>query len=280
MKKRYFCLLLVFVLMFSMFQGVFADTPIKVILDNKVVKYKQNPIIVKGVPLVPLRETFTALNASFKVEWDQKTKGVKLSHTEFPGYLFLQENNLYIKFYTEDTNKDGSFKYTKDGKLTYHVAATMKLKSIAPQSVKGTLMIPLEIIELYDYLTEWKSKTKVIDIATLSPNSQEDTTAGGPQDDDASAIGADNYAGLDTNSSSATDNSLPYDEKGNLIQLGDKVRITVIYGEVVNVSGSKILVNWSGNGIYTYSDVAGIADFLHIKFGELQWVEAKTVIKY
>ena len=71
--KKFLCLVLSLLMIISSFNlVVLAEDEIKVIVNGNALVMDQNPIIVEGRTLVPLRAIFEALGA--KVGWDDESK--------------------------------------------------------------------------------------------------------------------------------------------------------------------------------------------------------------
>ncbi|MBE7052939.1 MAG: hypothetical protein E7391_01535 [Ruminococcaceae bacterium] len=101
--KKLLCLVLSILMVVSCFSfNVFAETEIKVIVNGNTLTMDQNPIIVEGRTLVPLRAIFEALGAT--VEWDDATKTAsgKLSEKT----VSLQINNTVAKVNGKDVTLD------------------------------------------------------------------------------------------------------------------------------------------------------------------------------
>ena len=140
--KKTLSLILCFIMIISCFSCVsFADSEIKIIVDGNALTMDQNPIIVEGRTLVPLRAIFEALGA--KVEWDDATKtatGVLGATT-----VSLQINNTVAKVNGKDVTLD-----------------------VPAQIVNSRTLVPVRFIsESLGCKVDWEDATKTVTIASV-----------------------------------------------------------------------------------------------------------------
>ena len=90
---------------------VFANTPIKVMVDNEILSFDTDPFIENGTTLVPMRKIFESLNAN--VTWVNETK--QIIATDDVNYIILtvgskaaQKNGENIKLLIEPKIVNGS----------------------------------------------------------------------------------------------------------------------------------------------------------------------------
>lgn len=117
-----------------------AKTNITVFVDKKNVHYDEQPLLINGRTMVPIRKTMEALGST--VQWDQKTQKT-----------IIQKNQHMIIL------KNGS-------KTSYQNGIKMDLD--APAFIKnGRTYVPLRFLsEAFQYHVDWNGKTQTINIKT------------------------------------------------------------------------------------------------------------------
>lgn len=137
MKKLFYATLVTSMLLSST-SNVFANQQITVIVDGEKVNYASQPIIQNGSTLVPLRQTFEALDAD--VKWDGTTQTVTSTKDDTTVSLVIGNKNA-----------------TKNGK-------TLSI-SVAPQIINGSTYVPLRFIaESFGADVEFFTDTQTISI--------------------------------------------------------------------------------------------------------------------
>ncbi len=91
--KKFICLLLLALIMTFSCTGVFAQQDITVVLDGEILKFDQNPVIIDGRTLVPLRGIFEPMGAT--VGWDDATRTVTAVKDDTTIKLTIGEAILY-----------------------------------------------------------------------------------------------------------------------------------------------------------------------------------------
>ena len=123
-------------LLFS--SSVFASDIVVEVNGNNIVFEDQQPEIVDGRTLVPLRGVFDSMG--FSVEWDEASRSAKISNSIKD--ITMTEN---IKRVTSNTK-------------------TIDI-DVAPQIIGGRLMIPLRAVaESIDASVNWDSSTRTVSI--------------------------------------------------------------------------------------------------------------------
>jgi hypothetical protein len=122
---------------------------VKVVVNGNVISFKQAPITVNNLTLVPLRGVFEEIGAT--VTWDGKTKTV----TAIKGY---------------DTIK------LTVGKTTGYKNGQAFSTGASPLNVNGSVMVPLRAVaEAFRALVDWDPNTRTITIETDQYEIIEDT---------------------------------------------------------------------------------------------------------
>ncbi len=117
---------------------IFASQNISVIVDGKQVVYDSQPVIQNGSTLVPLRQTFEALNAD--VDWNANTKVVS---------AFKDDTEINLQIGNKTACKNG----------------TVINLSVSPVIINGRTYVPLRFVaESFGAEVNWNSSTKVVTI--------------------------------------------------------------------------------------------------------------------
>ncbi len=132
--------LLVAVLCLTSVFTVFAETPIKVYLNDAVVSMEANPVIENDRTLVPVRPLITALGGSV-IMWDADTSTAHLQ------------------------SGDGEILSLQVGtKKLFKNSETVEL-DVAAKIIDGNTMVPLRAIcESLGYTVEWVAETREVKI--------------------------------------------------------------------------------------------------------------------
>lgn len=93
MTKKIISLLLALTLVLGFASAVNAEDIITVTLDGTVLTFDQNPVIIDGRTLVPLRGIFEAMGAT--VDWNEETRCVTATKGETTVLLTIGDNTIY-----------------------------------------------------------------------------------------------------------------------------------------------------------------------------------------
>ncbi len=127
------------------------DAPISIKVDGYSIYFDQEPIIEKGVTLVPFRAILESMGVA--VEWNDKTKVISCR-----------------KGTTVVTLKIGSKTMTVNNK-----AVTL---DVAPKIVNGRTLIPVRAVsQAFGAKVEWNSSIRLIEISTYQPTHEDITSA-------------------------------------------------------------------------------------------------------
>ena len=143
--KKLLCLALSLLMVISSFSVVvLADDEIKVIVNGNTLTMDQNPIIVEGRTLVPLRAIFEALGAT--VSWDDSTKTA--GGTLGAKSVSLQINNTVAKVDGKDVTLD-----------------------VPAQIVNSRTLVPVRFIsESLGANVGWNGETRTVTVDMASSN--------------------------------------------------------------------------------------------------------------
>ena len=113
----------------------------------------QQPVIINGVTLVPVRPVFEALG--FEVEWSAETRTVVLVNFDVRGNRFVISIGIgddYFTIYDDDSSGYGYFPL-----------------DVQAQIINGSTMIPLRpVLEALGYGVEWYSGNNIEIIAHIA----------------------------------------------------------------------------------------------------------------
>ncbi|MBU5677769.1 copper amine oxidase N-terminal domain-containing protein [Alkaliphilus sp. MSJ-5] len=148
-KKQFFLILTsIFMVMTLSSLTVFANSSIKVSVDNKILSFDSEPFIESGTTLVPMRKIFEALDAD--VTWVSKTQQIVATH-----------GNNYIVLTI------GSTVAEKNG--------TNVNLLVAPKIVNGSTFVPVRFIaEALNADVVWDSTSQTV-IINSGPDVAQDT---------------------------------------------------------------------------------------------------------
>lgn len=137
-KKQFFLILTsIFMVMTLSSLTVFANSSIKVSVDNKILSFDSEPFIEKGTTLVPMRKIFEALNAD--VKWVNETQQI----------IATDKNNNYIVLTI------GSTVAQRNG--------TNVNLLVAPKVVNGSTFVPARFIaEALNADVVWDSASQTV----------------------------------------------------------------------------------------------------------------------
>lgn len=140
MKKIAKILLMILILTFSVSNICLANNDILVKLNDNQLVFDQNPVIVDGRTLVPLRVIFESLGAT--VEWEDKTQTVTAIKDDIQ--IVLQVNNSIMSVNQEEITLD-----------------------VPPQIVGSRTLVPVRAIsESFNCLVEWDGDISLVKITT------------------------------------------------------------------------------------------------------------------
>jgi len=144
--KKILSIVLTLVLIFAFASSVSAsaNTPISVFVNGqRVVFPDQNPVIVDGRTLVPVRGVFEDLN--FNVDWNPSTRQV----------LLTRSNDLIVLTIGSNIFTTNGASHTLD---------------VPAQTIGGRTMLPLRLVlESVGYTLDWNPTTSVVSIASRAP---------------------------------------------------------------------------------------------------------------
>lgn len=146
--KKLFSVITLFLMIFTLQTGVFAaNDDIVVTVDGSVVSFDQQPVIIDGRTLVPMRFIFQKLGAN--VEWDGETSTA--TGTRDGIVIKIQnQNNIMMKNGTE---------------IALDVPA---------QIINSRTLVPVRAIsEAFGCLVDWNEETRTVIIATQTEYSSE-----------------------------------------------------------------------------------------------------------
>lgn len=141
--KKNICLLLFLMSLISMFNVVFAESNIKVIVDKVELQFDVPPQIINGRTMVPLRAIFEAMGAI--VQWDEETKTISAYKND--AIILMQiDNNSIFKNYT-----------------------TINI-DVPPQIINGRTLVPVRVIaECLGATVQWDDSTSTVVITQVVP---------------------------------------------------------------------------------------------------------------
>jgi len=140
--RKAITMLVAIMIMFSVLSPhqAHAATGIRVYIDGMLLSTDQDPIIVNGRTLVPLRSIFEALNA--RVNWDQKTQTVTAIKRETKIVLKIGDRNATINDRTTSLDTPA-------------------------QVINGRTLVPVRFVsEALGEEVTWDSKTQIVSITT------------------------------------------------------------------------------------------------------------------
>lgn len=138
--KKIICLLIALVVMTLSCVGVCAQEKILVLLDGEILEFDQQPVIIEGRTLVPLRGIFEPMGAT--VGWDDATQTVTAVKDDISIKLTINDNILY---------KNGDA-------ITLDVPA---------QLIGSRTMVPARAVsEAFDAKVGWIEESQTITIVT------------------------------------------------------------------------------------------------------------------
>lgn len=149
MNKKNF-LIVVGILLISILSSsiVFANTPIMVVVDNKMISFDTDPFIDNGITLVPMRKIFEALSTN--VEWVDETKQIIATDSS---------NCIILTVGSNVAQKNG-----EDIKLL-----------IEPRIVSGSTYVPVRFIaEALNADVQWDNNSRTV---VIKSKPTEDTQA-------------------------------------------------------------------------------------------------------
>ena len=125
----------------SAFVGVMAEEDVvSVSVDNTMVAFDQNPVIIDGYTLVPVRAVFEQAGA--KVDWNQDTQTATISKDEYTITIKYGDTALYKNGYRVELEKQ----------------ATM---------INNRILIPVRAIaEAMDFAVTWDGHHSLVLIST------------------------------------------------------------------------------------------------------------------
>ena len=119
--------------------------PVTVELDGKKIEFDQDPVIIRGRTLVPVRAVVEAMNG--KVEWDDTTKTAT-----------LMLNNTVIKL-------------TAGSNVAY-LNGNAQMLDVAPQIMNSRTILPIRFVaENFGYNVNWNAEHKIVEIVPKSDSS-------------------------------------------------------------------------------------------------------------
>ncbi len=123
------------------FSGAYAEADVvSVSVDNTIVTFDQDPVIIEGYTLVPVRAVFEQAGA--KVEWDQPSQTATISNSEYI---------ITIKY-------GDSAIYKNDERIEIEMPATM---------INNRILIPVRAIaEAMDFSVTWDGHHSLVHIST------------------------------------------------------------------------------------------------------------------
>ena len=140
--KRVICTLVAIMMMFSVLlpHQVQANSGIRIYIDGTLLSTDQEPIIVNGRTLVPLRSIFEALNAS--VNWNQTTQTVT---------AFKRDTKIVLKI----------------GDLNATINDRTTVLDTPAQIINGRTLVPVRFVsESLGEEVTWDPKTQTVSITT------------------------------------------------------------------------------------------------------------------
>ncbi|MDF2943475.1 MAG: hypothetical protein K0S01_2333 [Herbinix sp.] len=150
MKKKYtFVILVVIMALFTNMTALAATTSkIKVIVDNKIVKYDASPYLKNGEVMIPVKQTAEALGG--KVEWDKKSNTAWINLDMMHIELIVGKSEFYI-------HRDADFS---------GIPQTIKLNTPI-KSIRGSVFVPgKKVFESMGMKITWDIKKKVLSITS------------------------------------------------------------------------------------------------------------------
>lgn len=217
-----------------------AAKAVQIVIDGVTQKFAQPAVIQNGTTLVPLRDIFERLGGS--LFWDEPNQTAIV--TKGSTCLFVQINN------PQATVAD----YDLDGDACIN-PQTVNL-NIPAKIINGKTMVPLRFASEYLGSTvQWDQKNSSIRISTT-------TGAGGTtQGQTIQPVGS------------------PTDKNGNVIRIGDRVRFSFFYGQVLQIEGGRILVFWdSKDDLWVQDkDVAYMSMLAGIQYNSSSWIDASDL---
>lgn len=141
--KKNICLLLFLMILISMFNVVFAESNIKVIVDEVELQFDVPPQMINGRTMVPLRAIFEAMGAV--VQWDEDTQTISAYKNDIIILMQINNNSIF-KNYTS-INID-----------------------VPPQIINGRTLVPVRVIaECLGATVQWDDSTSTVVITKDEP---------------------------------------------------------------------------------------------------------------
>lgn len=141
MIKKLLCIMISAIILFGcVSSAVFAEKPVTVTLDNKILEFDVQPQIINDRTMVPLRAIFEALGAT--VLWDDPTKTVTATK---PGYTVVATINNPVM----------------------EVNGVKKTMDIAPMLVDSRTLVPARFVaEAFDCNVGWDEASYTVIITS------------------------------------------------------------------------------------------------------------------
>lgn len=156
MKKQILGVIIALSAVFS--ATAMAEDNISVTFDGKALFFDEQPKLIDGSVMVPMRKIFEEVGAD--ISWDAETKTVT-----------AVKNAQYVTFTADSTNME--LGVCKDGKNTgEHLYYADNTLTSAPVIVNGSMLVPARAVsEAFYYDVNWDSGKKCVEIST--PNNPE-----------------------------------------------------------------------------------------------------------
>jgi hypothetical protein len=240
LKKQFIMLLMSVILTLSLVEIASAAKGVQIVIDGVTQKFAQPAVIQNGTALVPLRDIFERLGGS--LFWDEPNQTAIV--TKGSTCLFVQINNSQATVAEYDIDGDACIN-----------PQTVNL-SVPAKIINGKTMVPLRFASEYLGSTvQWDQKNSAIRISTT-------TSAGGTAQGQAvQPVGS------------------PTDKNGHEISIGDRVRFSFFYGQVLQIEGGRILVFWdSKDELWVQDkDVAYMSMLAGIQYKSSSWIDASDL---
>lgn len=134
MKKRFISF--ISIIMILIIGNVFADEPIKLLINGKYISSDANPVIENDRTLVPIR--VISENLGIPVSWDNESKQIT-----------LKKNNLNYVF------EIGKNEYKKEDEILPLDAS--------PKIINNRTFVPIRVVaEIFENKVNWDGKTKTV----------------------------------------------------------------------------------------------------------------------
>lgn len=260
MRKRNVALMLISL---AIPMSLFAKVPRIVVSDltgYTKIDTKFTPIELNGKNMLPMRQVFSSVG--YEVEYDEKTKMTRISDRECLNRFDIQADNKTLKLYNTDPNSE-AVKWEPNGE---------KILDVAPTNIKGTLYVPVRLVEIFGDTVDFKPERNLITIMAERINS--DYIYNENEKITKDKVDLDR---LETDSRKELNKGKAVDSAGYVIKVGDLVSRGMFSGQVVKIEDTRVMVDWTYCSPMAGNDMNKWAMLEGIKFGTKQWMSSESL---